>query len=118
MERAHEAFILYATRAAGHNVAVGRYVIMPDHLHMFVGGDQSLVLGEWVKGLKRSISKRAHEGSAGSIWQPGFFDHLLRSDESYAQKWEYVRENPVRASLVKSPDDWPYQGEIVVINRG
>ena len=32
--------------------------------------------------------------------QEGFFDHLLRSYESYAQKWEYVRENPVRAGLV------------------
>jgi REP-associated tyrosine transposase len=26
------------------------------------------------------------------LWQPGFFDHLLRNDESYSQKWEYVRE--------------------------
>ncbi len=30
-------------------------------------------------------------------WQEGFFDHLLRSREGYAQKWEYVRMNPVRA---------------------
>jgi hypothetical protein len=31
------------------------------------------------------------------IWQREFFDHLLRSEESYDQKWNYVRENPVRA---------------------
>jgi len=46
-----------------------------------------------------------------------FFDHLLRNDESYAQKWEYVRENPVRAGLVHCSEDWPYQGEIVYIGR-
>jgi len=51
------------------------------------------------------------------FWQPGFFDHVLRSDESYAEKWNYVRDNPVRAGLVKAADDWPYQGEIVVIER-
>jgi len=53
----------------------------------------------------------------GILWQPGFFDHLLRNDESYAQKWEYVRQNPVRAGLVKFTEDWPYQGEVVRIDR-
>ena len=49
---------------------------------------------------------------AGGIWQEEFFDHVLRSSESYSQKWNYVRENPVRAGLVKKSDDWPFQGEI------
>jgi hypothetical protein len=35
--------------------------------------------------------------------------------ESYSQKWEYVRMNPLRAQLSKTPEDWPYQGEIVQI---
>jgi hypothetical protein len=39
----------------------------------------------------------------------------LRSEESYAQKWNYVRDNPVRAGLVEKTDDWPHAGEIIVI---
>lgn len=46
------------------------------------------------------------------IWQVDTFDHILRSAESYAEKWNYVRENPVRAALVAKSDDWPWQGEI------
>ncbi len=46
------------------------------------------------------------------LWQPGFFDHLIRANESYEQKWEYVLQNPVRAGLVEKWQDWPYQGEI------
>src|SRR4030095_9854688 len=42
-----------------------------------------------------------------------FFDHLIRHGESYSEKWEYVRQNPVRAGLVHQADDWPWQGEIV-----
>jgi REP element-mobilizing transposase RayT len=42
-------------------------------------------------------------------WQPGCFDRLLRSDESAQQKWEYMRENPVRAALVSVWQDWPYR---------
>jgi len=99
------------------NVAVGRYVIMPDHLHFFVRGDQRFILSKWVKGLKRAIMDAFPREQRRSFWQPGFFDHLLRNDESYAQKWEYVRQNPVRAGLAESAEDWPYQGEIVYIDR-
>jgi len=61
--------------------------------------------------------KRKRVVVLGRDWQPGFFDHILRSDESYTEKWNYVRDNPVRAGLVEIADDWPYQGEIVVIDR-
>ena len=118
LEAAHNALLLYGTRATQEfNVALGRYVIMPDHLHLFVRGDQSFVLATWVKGLKRAILKGVFTKSQTSFWQPGFFDHLLRTAESYAQKWEYVRQNPVRAGLVKFAEDWPYQGEVVRIDR-
>ena len=60
---------------------------------------------EWTaKRLARDL------GVTAPGWQAGVFDHLLRSDESYAEKWLYVRENPVRAGLVARAEDWPYQG--------
>jgi len=39
----------------------------------------------------------------------------MRSSESYAEKWNYVRMNPVRAGLVEDPGTWKFQGEIVPI---
>jgi hypothetical protein len=42
-------------------------------------------------------------------WQPGSFDRLLRSDESAEQKWQYIRQNPVRAGLVQEWSEWPYR---------
>ena len=113
---AHDALTRYGERAREHNVAVGRYVLMPDHLHLFVKGDGNFMLPRWVGGLKRAIAVELACRS-GKLWQPGFFDHILRSDESYAQKWEYVLQNPVRAGLVKNPEDWRYHGEIVMIDR-
>ncbi len=32
----------------------------------------------------------------------------LRSDESFSQKVEYIRYDPVRAGLVSEPENWPY----------
>ena len=80
---------------------------MPDHLHLFVSGPDDFVLGRWVGTLKRVLSKQIDSGSRDPIWQRGFFDHVLREGESYSEKWNYVRENPVRAGLMASADDWP-----------
>jgi putative transposase len=96
------------------NVALGRYVIMPDHVHLFVRGGRDFMLSSWIGGLKRAMSVRL---KSPKLWQPGFFDHILRSNESYGEKWNYVRANPLRAGLVKSTNEWPYQGEVVLIDR-
>ena len=118
-DEVHTAFVLFAKRAKDNlNVAVGRYVIMPDHVHLFVRGDYNFRLGPWIGALKQALAKAGMLSRAkGQIWEEGFFDHVLRSNESYSQKWNHVRENPVRAGLVKSAADWPYQGEIVYIDR-
>jgi hypothetical protein len=50
--------------------------------------------------------------AATTLWQREFFDHILRSHESYSEKWNYVFDNPVRAGLVSSADKWEYAGEI------
>jgi len=115
---AHRAFGFYVRRARDEfGVVVGRYVMMPDHVHLFVRGNNDFNLARWVSGLKRAMSIPLGGTKKRPLWQPGFFDHILRNDESYNQKWEYVRENPVRAGLVSLADDWPYQGEFVFIDR-
>ena len=114
---------------------------MPDHLHLFVAfGEEyesALVeaqvrrsqtgatgvaavcsrrlspLSEWMKSLKNYLSKTLRGmNEPAPHWQKGFFDHVLRSQESYSAKWLYVAENPVRKRLVTHPEDWPYRGEI------
>jgi REP element-mobilizing transposase RayT len=51
-------------------------------------------------------------------WQGGFHDHKFRTPESEARKWEYVCLNPVRAGLVKRPEEWPFGGEIFYDEAG
>jgi putative transposase len=95
---------------------------MPDHLHFFCVSDESPAstsLSRFVGGFKQWTAKRILRagGLAPPFWQKEFFDHVLRSDESYDSKWIYVRENPVRAGLVDDASEWPYSGEIAMIIR-
>ena len=114
----HRAFVVFCERLALRGTAVGRYVVMPEHLHLFIRLAPGHRLGATIGFLKKSLSSvLKEEGVGGPHWQPSFFDHLMRHDESYAEKWVYVVENPVRAGLVACGADWPYQGEIVTIDR-
>jgi putative transposase len=117
LEKARQTIESYGTRAGSEfNVALGRYVVMPDHVHLFVQGGAEFDLSKWMGGLKRALSV-ALELPDSRFWQAGFFDHVLRGSESYSAKWEYVRDNPVRAGLVTHWDQWPHAGEISVIDR-
>ena len=132
-----------------HGWSIGRYVIMPDHVHFFcraelcakalatfmqrwkewtskrivrepvvagIGGPgpRPVVAGIGDPGPRPVVAGIGDPGPtlSGRVWQEEFFDHVLRSSESYGQKWDYVKENPVRAGLVKNSGEWPWQGEI------
>lgn len=89
---------------------VSDYLLMPDHLHLFCAPqDWRFTVERWVGYWKERFAKRM--GRAGGF-QKGVFHHRLRDGESYAEKWRYVQENPVRAGLVARPEDWLYQGHV------
>jgi putative transposase len=88
---------------------VGFFLLMPDHAHLFCAPrDLDISLDNWVKYWKSLFRRRGLPPSWR--WQSGKWDTRLRRSESYHEKWEYVRQNPVRKGLVTRPEDWPYQG--------
>lgn len=78
-------------------------VLMPDHVHFLASfppdGRMEDVVARW---------KRYTSMHAKVRWQRDFFDHRLRSDESFGEKADYILENPVRASLVDNFEKWPF----------
>jgi putative transposase len=82
-----------------HGWAIGRCVIMSDHVHFFCAPELDakalpLFVGCWKEWTSKAIKNCLHLTSP--VWQEEFFDHVLRSSESYAERWNYVRNNPVR----------------------
>ena len=79
------------------------FLLMPDHLHALLAVPKGDSLPVVVRTWKAYQTK-----SLAIVWQAGFFDHRLRSNESEEEKTNYVRMNPVRAGLVMKPEEWPY----------
>ncbi|HSH95225.1 MAG TPA: hypothetical protein VK968_13820 [Roseimicrobium sp.] len=90
---------------------VGQYLLMPDHLHLFCAPrDLRFTLERWLTFWKRQFT-REHLRQDWE-WQRNGFHHRLRDRHEYENKWRYVQENPVRKSLVKQSEEWPFQGQI------
>jgi putative transposase len=108
---------LRAAWIAADHWLVGRYMIMPDHIHLFCapGSIKAHPLRNWMRFWKTAVSK-VSGASEGTLWQVDGWDTQLRQSDSYAAKWEYVRNNPGRAGLVTRPQDWPFQGELNLLH--
>jgi putative transposase len=93
---------------------MGKYMIMPDHIHFFCapGELHPPPLAGWIKFWKSHAARLWPHAEQAPVWQREAWDTQLRRHESYDSKWEYVSTNPVRAGLVRNAEDWPYQGEL------
>jgi len=87
---------------------------MPDHLHFLVspGEDGASVLSftEQYKGKTTNESWRFDW--QGKLWQPRYYDHIVRDDEDLVLIARYILDNPVRKGLVKHAEDWPWSGQM------
>ena len=94
---------------------VGRYVIMPDHIHLFAWAtENSIEYENWVRYWKSQFTK-LHQATEHR-WQTDHWETRIRNENAYEEKWNYVKANPVRAELVADENDWPYQGEVFKMN--
>ena len=108
-EEAHRCLVETWREARGW--LVGFYLLMPDHLHCLCApGHGNFGLERWLSYWKDQFRKRHR--NADWKWQSRGFHHRLRRSEGVTEVWRYVRQNPVRAGLVSSPQSWSWQGVV------
>jgi len=60
--------------------------------------------------IKGGFSFRANKelGFRGEVWQRGYSDVRILDDKSFQQHREYIENNPVKAGLANTPDEYPF----------
>ena len=108
------ATLIVADWQEAHGWNVGRYVLLPDHIHFFCSPANfpSPPLHRWVRYWKTIVARRWPRREEHPLWQLDFWDTQVRHHTHYSERWEYVRGNPVRAGLAIKPEQWPFQGEL------
>ena len=88
---------LEAMRSFYSNIALEKYVVMPNHVHMLLQvkaeqGTRPSTLSAFVGTFKRFCSKSCGE----VLWQSRSYDHVVRNEKDYQRIWEYIDNNPTR----------------------
>jgi putative transposase len=96
------------------NCAIFTYCLMPDHLHFLVSpcqdGISVLTFTDQYKG--KATNRSWTLGWRGKLWQPRYYDHIVRAEEDLRAIAEYIFYNPVRKNLVAHAEDWPWSGQM------
>ena len=82
----------------GNRYLLGDFVVMPNHVHLLVGGiprNQMLLQVEsWKRWTSNQINKLL--GRRGRFWQDESFDHLVRSEAAFLRLKRYIAGNPAK----------------------
>ncbi|MFQ5421822.1 MAG: transposase [Anaerolineae bacterium] len=99
----------------GRRYDLDSFIIMSNHVHVVFTPLVSesgvyYALATIMHSLKRYTARKANEvlGRNGRFWQPESYDHVVRDETELNRIRLYVLNNPVKAGLVESWEDWPW----------
>ena len=91
--------------------------IMPDHLHCIwtLPGDNDNFSKRW-QIIKKQFTLRS--ATEKPIWQPRFWEHLIRDESDLKNHIDYIHYNPVKHGLANSPNNWKHSSFQKYIRHG
>jgi REP element-mobilizing transposase RayT len=98
----------------GRDYRLDAFTIMPNHVHAvfqpLMRGGEPLSLSSIMHSLKRNTAKTANAilERSGTFWEHETFDHFIRNHEELERVIHYVLDNPVKAGLVSTWREWPW----------
>jgi len=101
---------LYANIRDRGDIALHGYVVMPDHYHVVFTLKEADSVSMAVRKVHGPFARhyRGVVGPLHRIWQRRFRDHVVRDDDDWHTKMEYIHTNPVRAGLVGEATEYEW----------
>ncbi len=98
------------TFAMTSQFAVNAYCFMPDHAHLLLAGKSvNARLRVFLAAWKQSTGYAFARSTAGKrLWQPSYFERVLREAEGNETVARYILENPLRAGLARHIGEYPH----------
>jgi putative transposase len=89
-----------------YELRVYGYVVMLEHVHLLVSEPRVATLAVVIKSLKQGVSRRLI-GEAEQFWERRYYDFNIRDYDQFAEKLDYIHNNPVKRGLCVRPEAWP-----------
>jgi putative transposase len=84
---------------------------MPDHLHVLAYATApDAALSTFVSHFKQTSGYAYKQAARALLWQSGYHERILRSDEETEAVAKYILGNPVRAGIATRFGAYPHAG--------
>lgn len=114
-ERLRNIVVKSIIQDAGKTYDLSIAVVMPDHVHMIIrpvmkDEKDYITLAEIVGSVKGSSARKINLNLVRNepFWQKESFDRIIRDESEWRTKCDYVRNNPVNAGLVETPEEYQW----------
>jgi putative transposase len=112
-----EAVQLLEKTARQKDFYVWAYCFMPDHLHILVEGrTENADMRKFISVFKQRTALWFNRRYGIRLWQPGYYDRVLRKEEATSAVGRYIFENPVRKGIATDYLRYPYSGSLEFSN--
>jgi putative transposase len=110
--------------------AIPAIVILPDHLHCLwqLPEDDDDFATRWrlikhdfsigCSGATAKISLLRRRKGERNVWQPRFFEHVIRDEDDWKRHMDYIAYNPVKHGYVSNPADWEFGSFRRLVEKG
>ena len=89
--------------AAYPNVILEQYVVMPNHVHLFlrivgseVGAPGSSRPTQLLPRVIAALKHFTNRAAGQDLWQTSYYDHVIRDEADALRVREYIENNPIR----------------------
>lgn len=96
--------------ADAQGLAVHAYVLMTNHVHLLVTPETESSLSKTMQSIGRRYVQYFNYayGRTGTLWEGRYKSTLIDSERYLLTCMRYIELNPVRATMVEHPGDYPW----------
>jgi putative transposase len=96
------------------------FVIMSDHVHMLLTVHDGTTVEKAMQLIKGRFSFQLKKDLrfSGEVWQRGFSEVQVMNRTSFEAHRKYIAENPVKAGLVNSADEYRFRFSYLARAKG
>jgi REP element-mobilizing transposase RayT len=94
----------------GARYRLAAWAVMPNHVHLLATPCGGHTLSGIMHSLKSYTAGEANKllGLRGAFWMEDYFDRYIRNSAHYERTILYIENNPVKAKLCRTPEEWPF----------
>lgn len=93
-----------------YGCSIHAYVLMTNHYHLLVSPPEARALPAMIQALGRLYVRHVNGryGRSGTLWEGRYKASLVDAEDYLFTCMRYIENNPVRARMVRTPQDYPW----------